>query len=177
MKTYRLFSQAKQKARKLTIFVLSASFTTSIHNYPHVCSVSVTAVIRGVFLEKSVLGINGMVANLARGELTRGNVFFHVPFRARERGLGGQARPSRPAPARSFSTPWLNLVLTHGLLSFLPFSTTAPIRTVNRHHPYIIKGQSRVDRVTRLRTDGVHRQDSAGTRPVVLKVVRVTSAA
>ena len=38
-------------------------------------------------------------------------------------------------------------------------------------------GQSRVDRVTQLHNDGVHRRESAGTRPIVLKVARVTGAA
>jgi len=33
-------------------------------------------------------------------------------------------QPSRPASARSLSPPRLNLVLTHGTLSFLPLSTT-----------------------------------------------------
>ena len=37
--------------------------------------------------------------------------------------------------------------------------------------------QSRVYRVTQLRTDCVHCRESAGTGPVVLKVVRVTGAA
>ena len=38
-------------------------------------------------------------------------------------------------------------------------------------------GQSRVYRVTQLRTDSVHYRESAGTGPVVLKVVRGTGAA
>ena len=38
----------------------------------------------------------------------------------------------------------------------------------NRHTP---SGQSRVYRVTQLRTDGVHCRESAGTGPVNLKVV------
>ena len=38
-------------------------------------------------------------------------------------------------------------------------------------------GQSRVYRVTQLRTNGVHCRESAGTSPVVLKIVRVTGAA
>ena len=38
----------------------------------------------------------------------------------------------------------------------------------NRHTPL---GQSRVYRVTQLRTDGVHCRESAGTGPVNLKVV------
>ena len=37
-------------------------------------------------------------------------------------------------------------------------------------------GQSRVYRVTHLRTDSVHRRESTGKEPVVLKVVRVTGA-
>ena len=43
-----------------------------------------------------------------------------------------------------------------------------------RHTP---SGQSRVYRVTQLRADGVHCRESAGTGPVVLKVVAVTGAA
>ena len=43
-----------------------------------------------------------------------------------------------------------------------------------RHPP---SGQSRVYRVTQLRTDGQHCRESAGTRPVVLKMVSVTGAA
>ena len=42
---------------------------------------------------------------------------------------------------------------------------------LNRHTP---SGQSRVNRVTHLRTDGVHYRESAGTVPVVLEVVPVT---
>ena len=45
---------------------------------------------------------------------------------------------------------------------------------LNRHTP---SGQSRVYRVTQLRTDGVHCGESAGTEPVALKVVPVTGAA
>ena len=45
---------------------------------------------------------------------------------------------------------------------------------LNRHTP---SGQSRVNRVTQLRTDGVHCREFAGTGPVVLKVVQVTGAA
>ena len=43
-----------------------------------------------------------------------------------------------------------------------------------RHTP---SGQSRVYRVTQLHTDGVHCQEYAGTRQVVLKVVPVMGAA
>ena len=60
----------------------------------------------------------------------------------------------------------LNLVL-----GFLPIPAAASIyiqHTVNRHTP---SGQSRVYRVTQLRTDSVHWRESAGTGPVNLKVV------
>ena len=44
--------------------------------------------------------------------------------------------------------------------------------------PYAIAyGQSRVYRVTQLRTDGLHCRESAGTGAVVLKVVPVTGDA
>ena len=36
-------------------------------------------------------------------------------------------------------------------------------------------GRSRVNRVPQMRTDGVHCRESAGTGPVVFKVVQVTS--
>ena len=39
-----------------------------------------------------------------------------------------------------------------------------------------LEGQSRVYQVTRLRTDGVHRRESTGMGPGVLKVDRVTDA-
>ena len=49
-----------------------------------------------------------------------------------------------------------------------------PFIYLSRHTP---SGQSRLNRVTQLRTDGVHCRESAGTGPVVLQVVPVTSAA
>ena len=54
------------------------------------------------------------------------------------------------------------------------FPQRRPCIYLNRHTP---SGQSRVYRVTQLRTDGVHCRESAGTGPVNLKVVPVTSAA
>ena len=45
---------------------------------------------------------------------------------------------------------------------------------LNRHTP---SGQSRVYRVTQLRTDGVHCRESAGTGSVVLNAVPVTATA
>ena len=50
---------------------------------------------------------------------------FLVPIRAREFGITRQVRPSRQGSAGSFSTPRVDLVLTHGFLSFL-----------NGAHPY-----------------------------------------
>ena len=49
-----------------------------------------------------------------------------------------------------------------------------PLLICDRHTP---SSQSRVYRVTQLRTDGVHCRESAGTGPVNLKVVPVTGAA
>ena len=54
------------------------------------------------------------------------------------------------------------------------FPRWRPFSFLNRHTPL---GQSRVYRVTQLRTDGVICRESAGTGPVVLKVVPVTGAA
>ena len=54
--------------------------------------------------------------------------------------------------------------------AYLRDSSRVPRRRpfMNRHTP---SGQSRVFRVTQLRTDGVHYRESAGTGPVTLKVV------
>ena len=65
----------------------------------------------------------------------------------------------------------LNLVLTYGIPP--EFRGGVHLFIYNRHTP---PGQSRVYQVTRLRTDGVHYRESAGTGPVVLKVVSVTDA-
>ena len=54
---------------------------------------------------------------------------------------------------------------------------TTPINSLHRHRPsYFIEGQFRAYRATQLRTDGVYRRESAGAKPVVLKVARVTGA-
>ena len=59
---------------------------------------------------------SGKVVNPARGQLNRKNGYFPVSVRAWEFGLVRRVRPSRPAPACSFSTLRMNLVLTHGIL-------------------------------------------------------------
>ena len=67
-----------------------------------------------------------------------------------------------------------NLMLAHGIPP--DFRGGVHLFIKKRHTP---SGQSRVHRVTQLRTDGVHSRESAGTGPdpVVLKVVPVTGAA
>ena len=60
----------------------------------------------------------------------------------------------------------LNLVLTYGIPP--EFRGGVHILILNRHTP---SGQSRVNRVTQLRTDGVHCRESAGTGPAYLKIV------
>ena len=60
----------------------------------------------------------------------------------------------------------LNLVLTYGIPP--EFRGGVHLFILNRHTP---SGQSRVYRVTQLRTDGVHCRESTGAGPVDLKVV------
>ena len=60
----------------------------------------------------------------------------------------------------------VNLVLTYGIPP--EFRGGARLFIKNRHTP---SGQSRVYRVTQLRTDGARCRESAGTGPVNLKVV------
>ena len=108
----------------------------------------------------------GKVANPARGQLNRENEYFPVRVRAREFGLARRFRQSRPASACSFSILGLNLVVTYGIPP--EFRGGVHLFILNRHTP---SGQSRVYRVTQLRTDGVHCRESAGTGPVNLKVV------
>ena len=60
----------------------------------------------------------------------------------------------------------LNLVLIYGIPP--EFDGGVHLFYQNRHTP---SGQSRVYRVTQLRTDGFHCRESAGTGPINLKVV------
>ena len=104
------------------------------------------------------------VANPARGQLNRENEIFPSPFApenwSRETG---SAVPSRVSLLISILR--LNMVLTYDS-SRVP--RRRPFIYLNRHTP---SGQSRVYRVTQLRTDGVHPRESVGSRPVYLKVV------
>ena len=107
-----------------------------------------------------------MVANPARGQLNRGKIIFPCP-RSRLRIWSretGSAVPSRVSLLISILR--LNLVLTYGIPP--EFRGGVHKFILNRHPP---SGQSRVYRVTQLRTDGVHCRESAGTGPVNLKVV------
>ena len=114
----------------------------------------------------------GKVANPACGQLNKENSFFPFAVRAWEFDLARRIRQSRPASACSYLySGWIWCLLT----SFLPISAAASMYLfLKRHTP---SGQSRVYRVTQLRTDGVHCREPAGTGPVNLKVVPVTAAA
>ena len=59
------------------------------------------------------------------------------------------------------------------LMGFLPSSAGGVQLLCNRHTP---SGQSRVYRVTQLRTDGVHCRESAGTGPVNLELKKSLNA-
>ena len=95
----------------------------------------------------------GKAASPARGQLSRINEYFPVRVRAWEFGLGRRVRQSRPASACSLliSILRLNLVLTYGIPP--EFRGGVHLFIYNRHTP---SGQSRVYRVTQLRTDGVY---------------------
>ena len=106
------------------------------------------------------------VANPARGQLNREKIIFPSP---RSRLRIWPCETSSAVPSRVsllISILRLNLVLAHGIPP--KFRGVVHIFIYNRHTP---SGQSRIYRVTQLRTDGVHCQESAGTGPVNLKVV------
>ena len=96
---------------------------------------------------------------------------FLAPVRTWEFGFARQVWLYRLLSACSFSILTLNLVLTHGIPQNFG---AASIHFYQHHTP---SGQSRVYRVTQLRTDCVHCRESVSTGPVVLKVVRITVAA
>ena len=81
----------------------------------------------------------------------------------------GFSRPVPRQPAHSPQSGRIGCLLK----AFLPIPRRRPFIYLNRHAPL---GQCRLYRVTRLRTDGVHCRESAGTGPVVLKVVPVSGA-
>ena len=107
----------------------------------------------------------GKVANPAPGQLNRENVFPCPRSRLRiwSREMGAVV-PSRVSLLIFMLR--LNLVLTYGILP--EFRGGVHLIISNRHTP---SGQSRIYRVTQLCTDGVHCRETAGTEPVILKVV------
>ena len=112
-----------------------------------------------------------MVANPARGQLTRENIRYFFPcLRSRLRiWYRETGSPSRPAPVFSFSTLRLNLVLTHGIPPDFRGCVHLLIYTVP---PYAIGSVLSLSGHTKKNS-----RESAGTGPVVLKVVPVTGAA
>ena len=106
-----------------------------------------------------------MLPNPARGQLSRENKHFLATARAWEFGLARRVRQSHPTS--SCSSPHSCRILCL-LAKFLLSSAAASIWFFKRHIP---SGQSRVNRVTQLRTDGVHCRESADTGPVNLKVL------
>ena len=107
----------------------------------------------------------GKVANPARGQLNREN---NIPLSpCVPENLVSRNGFSRPVPRQPAHLP---TQAESG--AYLRDSSRVPRRRpfiyLNRHTP---SGQSRVYRVTQLRTDGVHCRESAGTGPVNLKVV------
>ena len=138
----------------------------------------------------------GKVANPARGQLNRENEYSRprTSLRIWSRETGS-AVPSRVSLLISILR--LNMVLTHGIppdfrggVHLFPYLNRLLRHRVSPEFigshtiycapkpPTTPSGQSRVYRVTHnlLRTDGVRCRESAGTRPVVLKVVPVTGA-
>ena len=97
----------------------------------------------------------GKVDSPARGQLNR-----KIEFPCPRSCLRIWSRETGSAVLR------LNLVFTYDIPP--DFRGGVHLLIYNRHAP---SGQSRVYRVTQLRTDGVHCRESAGTGPVNLKVV------
>ena len=113
----------------------------------------------------------GKVANPARGQLNRENEFPcpRTCLRIWSRDTGS-AVPSRVS-LLIFDTQAESGAYSRDSSRF---PRRRPYIYLNRHTP---SGESRVHRVTQLRTDGVHCRESAGTELVVLKVVSETGAA
>ena len=113
----------------------------------------------------------GKDANPARGQLNRENE--HLPVSVR--GLRIWSRETGSAvPSR------VSLLIFHTQAESGAYSRDSS--RFSRWRPFIYTAlRHRVSpefyRVTQLRTDGVHCRESAGTGPVVLKVVPVTGAA
>ena len=109
----------------------------------------------------------GKVANPARGQLNRENNIPMSPCVPENLvSRDGFSRPVPHQPAHLY-TQAESGAYTYGIPP--EFRGGVHLFIYNRHTPS--SGQSRVYRVTQLRTDGVHCRESAGTGPVNLKVV------
>ena len=113
----------------------------------------------------------GKVANPARGQLNRKN---NIPLpRSRLRIWSRETGSAVP--------PGVSLLILHTQTESGAYSRDSsrfprrrPFIDLNRHTPL---NQCRLYRLTQLRMNDVHCRESAGTGPVVLKVVPVTGAA
>ena len=116
----------------------------------------------------------GKVANPARGQLNRETLIPPCPRSClkiwfREVGSAVPSRVTLTVLYTILYSGWIWCLLT----GFLPLSAAAPIYL----HSQPPSGHPRVYQVAQLRTDGVPCRESAGTGPVVFKVVPVTGAA
>ena len=104
----------------------------------------------------------GKVANPARGQLNRENNIPLSPC-VPENLVSRDGFISRPVPRQP----------AHLYTQAEPGAYLRDSSRVPRRRPFTKpqSGQSRVYRVTQLRTDGVHCRESAGTGPVNLKVI------
>ena len=115
----------------------------------------------------------GKVVSPARGQLKREKCFFPAPVRAYNKILVSRDGFHRSVPRQPAH---LHTQAESGGYSrdFSRFPRRRPFTYLIRHTP---SGQCRINRVGEFRTDDVPCRESAGTGPVVLKVVPVTSAA
>ena len=106
------------------------------------------------------------VANPARGQLNRKNIFFSLFPHAHE-NLVSRDRFGSPVARQP---AYLHTQVESGasLRDSSRVSRRRPFTYLSRHTP---SSQSRVYRVTQLRTDGVHCRESAGTGSVNLQIV------
>ena len=143
-----------QADRVLDVLVPVMAPRTSLNAFMYVCMVITYS---GVWINRVRLPILLVVS-------WTGKLIFPCPracLRIWSRETGS-AVPSRVSLLISILR--LDLVLTYGI----PPEFRGGVHLWNRHTP---SGQSRVYRVTQLRTNGVHCRESASTGPVNLKVV------
>ena len=113
----------------------------------------------------------GKVANPARGQLNRENGYRLSPYAPEN--LVSRDGFSNPVP-RQPAHPHTQAESGAYSRDSSRFPLRRPFIYLNRHTP---SSQSRAYRVKQLRIDGIRCRESAGTGPVVLKVVPVKGAA